>query len=526
MSSDYSTGLGTTTTMKESEFVTQNTLSKATESSLSANHNLSTVQKGQLGNEKRFSLFDRWTRASRSRLNDKRSADLSNGRNGSAYSFENSNDRTLRNGGRISKRHRTKAKDGESGRFQGIRILFSKSSRSSKKKGSQRKANGHKRQEVESVPTDEPNGESNGEPTDDQSEKSKEQTRSERTNCDIRKAKSKEANAAEPHKMRKSNTFSNLETIKEPPKMNAEINNNQSESQPEKRGRRMDKNNLKINNPSLALLSPSTISGQARRLSAHAELPETSGSTTGQSTAINSIQPVLVRTLGSNQVLTEQKATKVLGIVFFTFVLCWSPFFLHNFLAGVSPDMVSGIPSSVVSFLQWLGYVSSTLNPIIYTIFNAHFRRTFRKIILCKQIRSRQKLKSSSPRLTTASRMVSFRGSSISRGQSSSINNRKKPSTTSNKSTTDSSSNHANADRTTSKTSSFTYSNRSQMKRADHAMPIGRPASELTSVGIDQKPNETDPLTESLTESAKSVCANKQCAGLLTGGLEGPGQRS
>lgn len=296
MSSDYSTGLGTTT-VKDSDYVTQNTLSRTNESSLSAN--LATVQQGQLVQPKEkqtFSLFDRWIRSSRSRLNGRKSADLSNntnGRNGSAYSFENSN-------GKISKKQRTKAKDGETGRFQGIRILFSK--RSSKKKGSKRKCkgNGHRRKDAElSV------GEPTDEKSDAQSDKPVEQTLRERTNCDIRSAKSKEA---EPFKMRKSNTFSNLETVKDQAKLAAEINNNQGDGSQEKRGRgRADKNNLKINNPSLALLSPSMISGQARRLSAHAELPESSGSTTTASTAINSIQPVLVRTLGSNQVLTEQK---------------------------------------------------------------------------------------------------------------------------------------------------------------------------------------------------------------------------
>ena len=510
MSSDYSTGLGTTT-VKDSDFATQNTLSKVNESSLSAN--LATVQRDQQ-QKRNFSLFDRWirnSRSSRSRLNGGKSADLSNntnGKNGSAYSFENSN-------GRISKKQRTRAKDGETGRFQGIRILFSKSSRSSKKKACKRKCkgNGHKRSETEpSGPNDEKSDEKNDgrsdAKSDEPSDKNNEQTLGERTNCDIKSAKGKEV---EQHKMRKSNTFSNLETmketLKEQQKLQAEINNNQSDGHPEKRGRKMDKNNLKINNPSLALLSPSTISSQARRLSAHAEVPESSGST-GTSTAVNSIQPVLVRTLGSNQVLTEQKATKVLGIVFFTFVFCWSPFFLHNFLAGVSPDLVSGVPSSVVSFLQWLGYVSSTLNPIIYTVFNAHFRRTFRKIVLCKQIRSRQKLKSSSPRLTTASRMVSFRGSSISRGQNSSINNRKKPpSTASNRSTTDSSSNNIKADRHTS----FTYSSRNHSKRSDHTVQIGRPTSEVSSVA----PKEA----EQPGEPTKRVCQSKQCPTLL-GSLE------
>lgn len=91
-----------------------------------------------------------------------------------------------------------------------------------------------------------------------------------------------------------------------------------------------------------------------------------------------------MRTLGSSQVRTEQKATKVLGVVFFVFIICWAPFFTHNLLAGLEPDLVAKLPVSVAAAFQWLGYVSSTLNPIIYTTFNRTFRRTFRRLLMCQ----------------------------------------------------------------------------------------------------------------------------------------------
>ena len=37
-------------------------------------------------------------------------------------------------------------------------------------------------------------------------------------------------------------------------------------------------------------------------------------------------------------------------------------------------------------FITWLGYLNSTLNPIIYTIFNPYFRQAFRNIIFCGRI--------------------------------------------------------------------------------------------------------------------------------------------
>lgn len=79
----------------------------------------------------------------------------------------------------------------------------------------------------------------------------------------------------------------------------------------------------------------------------------------------------------ANAVRTEQKASKVLGVVFFTFVLCWSPFFLLNILFAVCPKSDCPVPDHVTEVCLWLGYVSSTINPIIYTIFNKTFRAAF-----------------------------------------------------------------------------------------------------------------------------------------------------
>ena len=36
-----------------------------------------------------------------------------------------------------------------------------------------------------------------------------------------------------------------------------------------------------------------------------------------------------------------------------------------------------------IQFITWLGYVNSTLNPIIYTVFNLDFRVAFKKIMTC-----------------------------------------------------------------------------------------------------------------------------------------------
>jgi len=80
----------------------------------------------------------------------------------------------------------------------------------------------------------------------------------------------------------------------------------------------------------------------------------------------------------------EQKATKVLGVVFFTFVILWAPFFVLNLVPAVCPDCERRIDRKIFDLVTWLGYASSMVNPIFYTIFNKLFRQTFKKVLLCR----------------------------------------------------------------------------------------------------------------------------------------------
>ncbi len=84
-----------------------------------------------------------------------------------------------------------------------------------------------------------------------------------------------------------------------------------------------------------------------------------------------------------NTVHTERKAVKVLGTMFALFVICWAPFFTVNLMLGICPTSCSADMLAFKVFL-WLGYVSSTLNPIIYTIFNKTFKTTFVDILACR----------------------------------------------------------------------------------------------------------------------------------------------
>lgn len=78
----------------------------------------------------------------------------------------------------------------------------------------------------------------------------------------------------------------------------------------------------------------------------------------------------------------EKRFTFVLAVVMGVFVVCWFPFFFSYSLYGICRDPCK-IPETLFKFFFWIGYCNSSLNPVIYTIFNQDFRRAFQKI-LCK----------------------------------------------------------------------------------------------------------------------------------------------
>ncbi|XP_072300238.1 5-hydroxytryptamine receptor 2A [Eucyclogobius newberryi] len=82
----------------------------------------------------------------------------------------------------------------------------------------------------------------------------------------------------------------------------------------------------------------------------------------------------------------EQKASKVLGIVFFLFVFMWCPFFVTNVLVVVcdsevcDPDLMAGL----LNVFVWVGYLSSAVNPLVYTLFNKTYRAAFLRYVRCR----------------------------------------------------------------------------------------------------------------------------------------------
>lgn len=101
-------------------------------------------------------------------------------------------------------------------------------------------------------------------------------------------------------------------------------------------------------------------------------------------------------TLGRRTMQTisnEQKASKVLGIVFFLFVIMWCPFFITNVMAvmckkSCNEDVIGGL----LNIFVWIGYLSSAVNPLVYTLFNKTYRSAFSRYIQCRYTEEKKPL--------------------------------------------------------------------------------------------------------------------------------------
>ena len=82
----------------------------------------------------------------------------------------------------------------------------------------------------------------------------------------------------------------------------------------------------------------------------------------------------------------ELQATIRMAIIIAFFCCMWLGFFTVYVLHGWCPDSCP-VPRELDAFLFWLGYSNSSVNPILYTIFNADFRKSFQKILRCYNVK-------------------------------------------------------------------------------------------------------------------------------------------
>lgn len=74
----------------------------------------------------------------------------------------------------------------------------------------------------------------------------------------------------------------------------------------------------------------------------------------------------------------EIKAARQLGVIMGAFTLCFMPYFVLFMVVAFCDGCVS---ATLMTTMTWIGYLNSTLNPVLYPACNHHFRRKFRKML-------------------------------------------------------------------------------------------------------------------------------------------------
>ncbi|XP_014810868.1 PREDICTED: 5-hydroxytryptamine receptor 2C isoform X2 [Calidris pugnax] len=96
-------------------------------------------------------------------------------------------------------------------------------------------------------------------------------------------------------------------------------------------------------------------------------------------------EAVLFRKGTMQSINNERRASKVLGIVFFLFLIMWCPFFITNVMSVLCKEACDkDLLSELLDVFVWVGYVCSGVNPLVYTLFNKTYRRAFSNYIRCQ----------------------------------------------------------------------------------------------------------------------------------------------
>ncbi|KFV69892.1 5-hydroxytryptamine receptor 2C, partial [Dryobates pubescens] len=93
-------------------------------------------------------------------------------------------------------------------------------------------------------------------------------------------------------------------------------------------------------------------------------------------------EAVLFRKGTMQSINNERRASKVLGIVFFLFLVMWCPFFITNVMSVLCKEACDrDLLGELLDVFVWVGYVCSGVNPLVYTLFNKTYRRAFSSYI-------------------------------------------------------------------------------------------------------------------------------------------------
>ncbi|XP_026880540.2 5-hydroxytryptamine receptor 1B [Electrophorus electricus] len=141
---------------------------------------------------------------------------------------------------------------------------------------------------------------------------------------------------------------------------------------PKKVGKRFTSAHLVTNSPgSVSSMTP-----------LHCGRQELCSSDTGSLTTESQIKIIVSDSLLEKKRISaarERKATKTLGIILGAYIVCWLPFFIYTLLVPLCPSCP--LYAELFDFFTWLGYLNSLINPIIYTMSNDDFKKSFHKLL-------------------------------------------------------------------------------------------------------------------------------------------------
>ena len=82
----------------------------------------------------------------------------------------------------------------------------------------------------------------------------------------------------------------------------------------------------------------------------------------------------------------ERKAAKTLSAILLAFIVTWTPYSVLTVANAILGKELADkhIPSVVWEFSYYLCYINSTVNPVLYALRNAAFRRTYVRILTCR----------------------------------------------------------------------------------------------------------------------------------------------
>lgn len=88
----------------------------------------------------------------------------------------------------------------------------------------------------------------------------------------------------------------------------------------------------------------------------------------------------------SSEKKQERKAAKTLSAILMAFILTWLPYSVLTIINSLLGKELAEeyIPDTLWQVFYYLCYINSTINPLLYALCNAAFRRTYIRILTCR----------------------------------------------------------------------------------------------------------------------------------------------